>query len=336
MRKTPEIIETPDFETFRRDFVAFALTTLKKIDSFSEVQIRDLIAAFNSPNETIAIWTDLFILWRQTEVRNDNHKALQQFSVTVTDDEMIDLVVARLGVKRQVIQEEDTTVFPIKPEILESNKSVLARYAVAPYGLSSTGTRAGYKFHSLSVGGRPLIEIETLSPDKVTMTYTFKPDSNVERPKDANARSLEKNTGKVTNCVLSWSGNGVASQSLIDSVQKHITRGDIAQETDEVETVSASIVGYKVLLRVTEKNEPTHLIDRASLVEELNEYTEESHRLESTVHRSRFSQIAHNNNALTVEVVEPAADIECSWNQAPYCEGIDIEYVRRTETNSFT
>ncbi|CAM3934153.1 baseplate J/gp47 family protein [Vibrio aquimaris] len=323
--KTPDIFKVEDFATLRAKFVEFVRTNAEaeRDTAFAESMVETL----ENPSEALAWWTDQVIRWTQHNTRENNYGALQQFAQTATEDDAIDLVCARLGVERQVIQKEDLTAVPPKPLIKESNESMLLRYALAPHSLSTTGTRMGYKFHSLNVGHKPLITVESVSETEILLRFKFSESLSQLRPKDAEARTPQPNTGKIDNHILSWEGDGTPSAELIESVHSYITRPDIAQETDEVSTKAATIKRYQIHLRVTEHNEPTRLIERAEFESALRQYASDNHRLDHDVLRSVLDQIAHNHKAKTVEVVEPSNDVLCDWKEAAYCESVRVDYV---------
>ncbi|MYM61637.1 hypothetical protein GTG28_20765 [Vibrio sp. OCN044] len=322
--KAPDIFKMEDFETKRAKFLSFAREEAKKEKDF--VFAQELVDTLENPSEALSWWTDLVIRWTQENERENNYKALQQFAQTATEDEAIDLICLRYDVKRQVIQEEDKNAVPPKPLIMESNESMLLRYALAPHGLSTTGTRMGYKFHSLNVGHRPHITVESISETEIVMRFKFSTELQHLRPKDAEARTPEKNSGKIDNYILGWANDGTPSGELIDAVHHYITRPDIAQETDDVTTKAAKIKRYKIRLRVTEHNEPTKLIDRPNFEKALRQYAKDNHRLGHDVLCSVLDQIAHNHKARTVEILEPTANVDCDWNEAAFCESVEVIY----------
>lgn len=321
--KIPQILTVEKFADMRERFINdFFLPHAEK--EVGNEKARNLTAGLRSPNESAALLLDAMILFRQQETRNDNYKYLQHFAKTVTDSEMVDVVVSRLGLKRQIIKAGDDTVSPNIPAVKESDASLLHRYSLAPYGLATTGTRSGYKFHAMTLGARPLITISSESDNVVTQRFEFTPTEGVIRPKDAKARMLKKNSGEVEIRILSPEGNGQASQKLQDEVLEYCRRPDIAQESDHISVRSASIKPYKIEIEAWEETAPTRLIDEKALVQALRDYAEQQHKLGAKIQRSRISQIAHNHNATKLNILQPSADLVCEWFEAPYCQEVDV------------
>ncbi|MCX8936232.1 baseplate J/gp47 family protein [Vibrio parahaemolyticus] len=321
--KVPDILTVEPFEVMRERFINdfFYPHAVKEV---GEEMAQLLTTGLRSPNESAALLLDSMILFRQQETRNDNYKYLQNFSETATDSEMIDLVVSRLGLTRQVIQPADNTVFPPIPAVMESDASLLLRYSLAPYGLATTGTRTGYKFHAMTLGERPLITVYRESENVIIQRFEFTSTEGVTRPKDAEARMVTPNSGEVQIRVLSPIGDGSANQALQDAVLAYCSRPDVAQESDHITTASADINPYSIAIDAWEETAPTRLIDREGLNKALSDYAEEQHKLGGTIQRSRIDQIAHNHNATRLNILSPASDVACDWFEAPYCQGVTV------------
>lgn len=318
---TPAILKVEPFEKMRERFINDFFIPYAR-SKVGEKAAEQLARGLRSPNETAAVLLDAMILFRQSEVRNDNYKALQQFSETVSDPEMIDLIVSRFGLKRQTIKPADPDSFPPKPAVMESDESLLLRYALAPYGLSTTGTRTGYEFHALTLAERPLMSVEAISETEVIMRYKFQSTNGIERPKNAKARMIVPNSGKVEVRILSFKGNGQASDELIANTLAYLKRPDIAQASDEISVKSGEIRPYSIDMAVTEISEPNRLVNKASLDKALQDYATEQHKLKGIIQVSRLKQIAHNHNAFDITINHPQSDFRCDWFQAPYCTGI--------------
>ncbi|MDG3089128.1 baseplate J/gp47 family protein [Vibrio hannami] len=275
---TPEILQAEPVESIKKRFIEQAFIP-QAIQDVGEVKANLMAEGLQSTNETACVLLNAVALFRNQETRNDNYKGLQFFAETVTESDMVDLICSRNEIVRQVIQEADPNANPPKPEILESDKSMLLRNSLAPFGLATTGTREGYRFHALTVGERPLISVTSESENVVVVRYEFRPTDGIERPKSAEPRMVEPNSGKVELKILSRTGNGQASPELIQLVRDYLTRTDIAQETDELSVSGGEIIEYEIDLALTEIPKPNQLIDREGLNKRLAEYAEEQHIL---------------------------------------------------------
>ncbi|MBD1559599.1 hypothetical protein HC752_21890 [Vibrio sp. S9_S30] len=319
----PDLFRVPEFSDMRERFITefFIPHATAKL---GEAAAQQLAAGLRSPNETAAVLLDVMVLFRQAELRNESHRAMQNFSDTVTDSQMVDLIVSRLNLKRQVITPANPNTFPPQDAVMESDESLLLRYALAPYGLSTTGTRTGYEFHALTVGERPLMSVHAESENVVVMRYEFTPTEGVARPKSARARMVVPQSGQVEVRILAFEGNGSASDSLVELVQRYLTRPDIAQESDTVTVKSAAIVNYNIDIDVKEVSAPNQLVNRLALQSALEEYVKREHQLGGTIRRSYLDHIAHQFNAHSLIINAPQSDVICEWNQAPYCSGITV------------
>ena len=321
--QVPKILQVEPFYVMRERFIeeVFYPHAVKEV---GQEMAQLLLTGLRSPNESAALLLDAMILFRQQETRNDNYKYLQNFSKTASDSEMIDLIVSRLGLKRQIIRPADPSVFPPVDAEMESDRSLLLRYSLAPYGLATTGTRTGYKFHAMTLGERPLISVERESENVVIQRYEYSSTEGILRPKDAEARMLRPHSGEVQIRVLSPQGDGTADNALLQRVVAYCQRPDIAQESDDISAASADIYPYQIHLEVWEESTPTRLIDRQGLEQALREYAQQQHRLGGLILRSRIDQIAHNFNAHQLNVSSPVEDVVCDWYQAPYCQEVKV------------
>lgn len=318
----PDILTVEPFEVMRERFINdFFYPHAEKEVGAEVAQL--LTTGLRSPNESAALLLDAMILFRQQETRNDNYLALQEFSETVTDSQMIDLIVKRYAnLTRQILSPADESSFPPKPAVMESDASLLLRYSLAPYGLSTTGTRMGYRFHALTIGERPQITVSVESDTVITQRFEFIKTDGVERPRDAQARMTEAYTGKIELRLLSFAGNGTASQALCDSVLAYCSRDDIGQESNTLTVKSAEVLEFEIDIEVTEYSEPNQLIERSQMDKALQAYANEQHKLGGTIQHTRIYQIAHNHKAVDITIKKPEADMNCTWQQAPYCTGV--------------
>lgn len=323
MNNMPTILKVEPFEVMRERFIndVFLPHATKEVGAEMALAIA---RGLRSPNETATLLLDAMVLFRQQETRNDNYKYLQEFSETVTDSEMVDLIVSRLGLKRQVLQPADVSVFPQAPAVLESDASLLLRYSLAPYGLATTGTQAGYKFHAMTLGERPIITVCRESENVVIQRFEFISTEGVTRPKDAEARMVTPHSGEIELRVLSPHGDGTADQALLDAVKAYCTRPDVGQESDHVVTKSAEINAHEIIIEVWEESAPTQLIDRDGLNRALDDYAKKQHKLGGEILHSWIGHLAHQYNGKKLNIISPASNVICQWFQAPHCQGVTV------------
>lgn len=321
MSELPEAFAVPTFDTLLEQYVDYAVAYVRE---HAPDNAEDVAAAFHNDSELLAQITQAFVLKRQAEIREQNHQALQMFRRFVSEPEMVELLAEQYGLQRQTLEKADPSAFPPKPAIMESDESLLRRFDLAPFQFHTTGTRQGYKFHALTLGERPLITIETENNGDVVMRYQF-PDLQEAPVKDAEARMKTPYTGEVAVAVLSrLTTNGEASPELLKRVEDYLNRDDIAQESDTITTESAAIKPYTIEATLYTGAEPVHNVTKDEALAVLNAFVEQHHRLNKRIDRLALGNVLYELNPKRVVLTEPAADVVCAWNEAPYCSGITI------------
>ncbi|WP_158161237.1 baseplate J/gp47 family protein [Grimontia hollisae] len=317
----PNAFQTPEFETLLNEYVQYVLAYVGEKKPELKEQIEE---ALSNEGELLAQVVQALMLKRIAEIREQNHQALQMFRKFVTDSDMVDLLALQYGLKRQVMQAGDDSVFPPKPPVMESDESVLQRFDLAPYQFHTTGTRAGYKFHALTLDERPTIMMESL-PDELVMRFTF---PNLTRPmpiKDASPKMLEPNSGRVCVAILSReSDDGTASAALLERARRYLNRDDIAQETDDVTTKSAVPVPYRIVVDAYTGADPGNHITQQQAMDAAQAFADKVHRLGGIVDREEVAHVMYELGAKRAKVREPANDVFCEWDQAPYCTEVVI------------
>ncbi|MEL6113765.1 baseplate J/gp47 family protein [Photobacterium sp. SP02] len=318
----PNAFQVPDFETLLAGYKQHAIDYLTQKDPDKAAEVAE---AFANESELLAQITQAFVLKRIAEIREQNYWALQMFRKFVTESDMVDLLALQYNLKRQVLEPEDTSVFPPKPAVMESNDDLLRRFDLAPYQFHTTGTRMGYKFHALTLDERPIIKIESES-DAVVMRYEFQ---NLTRPmpvKDAWPKMLEPHSGKVCVAVLSReTADGKAGQPLLNRVAAYLKRDDIAQESDEISTKSATPKPYRIVATLYTGSEPGRPVSLSDAHQVAMNFAEKKHRLNTVVDREEIAHIFYELGARRAKVHEPATDVICAWDEAPYCTEVIID-----------
>lgn len=321
MSPKPKAFQEPDFETLLGEYIGYAVAHCAAQDEDKAKQLRE---AFSNQGELLAQVTQAFVLKRTAEIREQNHQALQMFRKYVTDSDMVDLLALQYSLKRQVIEAGDDSIFPPKPAVMESNESLLQRFDLAPFQFHTTGTRLGYRFHAMTLEERPTISVSS-EPDAVVMRYEF-PDHALPNPiKDAQARMLEANSGKVCVALLSRSSpNGVPSAQLLERARVYLNRDDIAQESDEVTVKAAVPKPYQIEVTLFTGADPNNHINNASAVATAWQFAEKAQKLGGIIDREEVAHIFYELGAKRAKVQAPAADVLCAWDEAPHCTEVIV------------
>ncbi|OOF25049.1 baseplate J protein [Salinivibrio proteolyticus] len=320
--QVPQAFTTPDFETLLTNYKQHVIEYVAAKDPDNREAVTE---ALNNEGELLAQVLEALMTKRLAEKREDNHQALQMFRRFVTESEMVDLLALQYNLKRQTIEPADTSVFPPKPAVMESDEDLLRRFDLAPYQFHTTGTRMGYKFHALTLDERPTISIETTETG-VLMRYDFPTESQPALVKDAEPRMREPNSGKVDVALLSReTEDGTPSAALIARAEQYLNRDDIAQESDEITVVPARITPYRIHATLFTGGEPAHDVNQADAVATAQQFAESQHRLNTRIDRLKLGELLYSLNPKRVELHEPAADIVCDWDEAPHCTEVIID-----------
>lgn len=318
----PQAFQVPSFETLLAAYKAAALDYVAANDPDVTPALQE---ALDNDAELLAQITEAFVIKRQAEIREQNHQALQMFRRYVTDADMVELLALQYGLKRQTLKKGDASTFPPTPAVMESDESLLRRFDLAPYQFHTTGTRLGYKFHALTLDERPVITIDT-TDNAVTMRYTFPGLTRPMPVKDAEARMLEAYSGKVCVAILSReNADGTASESLLQRAHAYLTRDDIAQESDQITVKTAVPVPYSIHVTVYTGADPTNSMTQAETIQAAQQFADAYHRLNTTIDREAVGAVFYELGAKRAKVHEPAADVICGWDEAPYCTEIVVD-----------
>ncbi|WP_417536394.1 baseplate J/gp47 family protein [Methylophaga sp.] len=318
----PQAFTIPNFEDLFAEFKQAAVDYVAQTDSDKAASLEQ---AFSNESELLSQVTASFIIKHQAMLREQNYWALQMFRKFVTESDMVDLLAMQYGLTRQAIKEADDSVFPPVEAEMETNEDLLRRFDLAPYQFHTTGTRQGYKFHALTLDARPYITIES-EETAVTMRFEFPTDQQPVPVKDAAARMLTPNSGEVEVAVLSReSDDGTASAELLNRVSNYLNRDDIAQESDNITVKSVKPKTYTINAVCYTDGDPNNDVSEEDAVAAVQAFADSEQKLEGRIDRLELGHVLYDLGYSRVELTSPTADVVCNWDEAPYCEEINIE-----------
>ncbi|MQU22138.1 baseplate assembly protein [Pseudomonas helleri] len=180
----------------------------------------------------------------------------------------------------------------------ESDDDFRQRGRQAPYGYSTAGPLAAYRYHALSASSDVL-------------------DAKVDRPEP----------GVVRITLLSRLGDGVPSAALLATVLAALSADDIRPLTDTLLVVAATVVRYTVKARiyVASGAAPEPLLSAAQT--EGKVYTDQQFAIGAPVELSGLYAALHQPGAVRVELLTPLTGIAAQAQRAPLCTGIELEMV---------
>ncbi|WP_394179621.1 baseplate J/gp47 family protein [Marinomonas posidonica] len=316
----PEIIKTPSFDNL---FQTIKNNVLDYLNTNAPDDVEAVAETFENQAELMTKLTEAFTVILQSHFRQMNAQALQMFGMYATGDDMVDLIVSQLGIERQIIDEGDPNAFPEVPATMESNDALLTRYYLAVYALATTGTRSGYRFNAMTLGGRPKIQLESLEANTVIMKYEFLGHDMAGQTKDAQARQVAP--GEVDCYILSHTGNGTPSNALLEATQAYLERDDIAQETDLLTVKAPNIVNWSCeatlfVMPGVDEAQAKQLAEQA-----VQDYASQQHRLSGSIEPSMlYSILLKATGAYRGELNSVTTPIRCQYSEAPYLESVNI------------
>lgn len=237
---------------------------------------------------------------------NDATRANILASATGND---LDAQASRFNIERLVAQEADPSTVPPTPLIKESDDALRRRVQLAFDGLNTAGSIDSYIYHALSSDGK-VRDADAFSPHPAEITLT----------------------------ILSYIGDGSASQELLGSVRQFfgITADGLAKtaepskvrpQGDRVTVQTAEIINYEIKAQVVVLKGPTQGSVFDSSGSAAQDYVEQQHRLGAGVTISGIHRALHQPGVKNVIIQSPAADIPASRAQAAFCTGIVLELV---------
>ncbi len=180
----------------------------------------------------------------------------------------------------------------------ESDDQLRQRIQLAPEAFTNAGSVGAYTFHALSASS----DIKSVS---------------VKSP----------NPGEVLVTILSKTGNGVASEELIDAVLEKLSEEDVRPLTDQVSVQSAGIVNYSVEAVITVYSGPSSAVVETEARAALDKFLDERHAIEKLVALSGIYDALHVDGVKKVQLIHPTSDVVTTDEQAAYCNSKTISIV---------
>lgn len=316
----PEIITTPKFDDL---FLTVKSKILDYLTNNSPDDVEAVSETFANEAELLTKFTEAFTVILQSHFRQMNAQALQMFGMYASDDKMVDLIASQLGVERQILDEGDPNAFPPVPPTAESNDALLTRYYLAAYALATTGTRSGYRFNAMTLGGRPKVTVESPTQSKVVVTYDFESHDMAGKTKDAQARRVAP--GEVDCFILAHANNGIPDSALIAATHEYMQRDDIAQETDLLTVKAPTIKPWSCEAVLYIRTGPDADVVQKAAEIAVREYADQQHRLGSSIELSMlYSVLLKTTGAHRGDILQPIEPLRCQFNEAPYLESVHI------------
>lgn len=238
------------------------------------------------------------VAYRETLLRariNDASRATMLATATGAD---LDNLAALFGVQRLVL----TAATETAAAVMEGDDALRARAQLAPEAYTTAGSIGAYRYHALSADAR-VRDVSVTSPAPGTVRVT----------------------------VLGRDGDGTPPSDLLAAVAAAVSADDVRPLCDSVAIAAPEIVSYSVDATITVGTGPDATVVRAAAEAALTAYLTRTHAIGAIAARSGMLAALHQPSVLRVELTSPAADIETSDVQAPYCTSVAIALVEAGE-----
>ncbi|ENH0678168.1 baseplate J/gp47 family protein [Escherichia coli] len=234
---------------------------------------------------------------------NDAIRAVLLASACAAD---LDQVGANFQVERLVITPADESTIPPTEAVYEDDDAFRERIQLSWARLSTAGARNAYRYFARSA-----------DPD-VLDVKAYGPETHLQE-------------GRVFLYVLSRTGDGTASQTLLDKVAASVGDDEIRPLTDFVSVRSAEIVPYDVVadIHIPYGVEGALVMEKANTA--LQQYADSVHRIGSIAACSGIDRALHQSGVITVNLKSPRADVVTQMGQAPWCRTLTLNKVENTD-----
>lgn len=242
---------------------------------------------------------------------NDSAHAVMIAYAVGTD---LDNIAARYGVKRLLI----TAAVDTTPAVYESDEAFRRRTLLSIEGLSTAGPEGAYIYHALTADG--------LVKDAAVDHVTFHVNSGAIVI-DHDAHLITPEPGMVVVTVLSNTGNGVADNVLLDSVNSALNSEQVRPLTDRVTVRSAEIIEYDLVANITFQEGPSHIPVLELIASKWAEFAKKSHAIGFDIEDSAVKAALHQSGVWKVEIVSPSLPLALENYQAAYCLSVTLNDV---------
>lgn len=291
----PDVIEVVDYEVILAERKA-------NLVSYYPLEDQDKVTgelALESDPRTKMLQENAYreMLWRQR--LNEVGVANMLAHSTRAD---LEGLAAFFKVTRLVLDEGDATARPPVLATYEEDDDLRYRTQMALEGFSTAGPEGAYRFHALSADG----DVRDVAIDSPT-------------------------PGQVRVAVLSRTGDGVPPADLLATVDLALNNKDVRPLTDQVVTVAAEVVPYRVVARLEMLDGPSRVpvlaASRAAVAAYVHDTKLINPRLGVDITLSALYAALHQPGVKRVLLDEPSADVLCAANQSGTCTEIDVTLV---------
>lgn len=240
--------------------------------------------------------------YRELLLRNRVNTAAAAVMLAFAGGADLDQIGANYGCARLVITAADDTAVPPIEAVYESDDDYRYRIQMSLDSYTTAGSKESYIYHGLSADG-DVKDIEPVSPSP----------------------------GVVTIYVLSRTGDGSASEELIEKVGATLNEESIRPLTDQVTVQSAAILNYTIDAELVLLPGPDQSVVQAAAVSALTEYTEAQKKLGYDITLDGIYKALRQTGVQKVNLTTPQNHISIGSGQAGHCASMNVTVAVTTD-----
>ena len=237
--------------------------------------------------------------YREMLIRQRVNDAARGVMLAYATGNDLDQLGAIFGTTRKVLVPAAPTAIPPRLAVMETDTDFRYRVTLALEGLSTAGPEGSYLYHALKVAGvkhATIVGPPTVSPGNVLVT------------------------------VLSLTGNGAPTPTVISNVEQALNAESVRPLTDAVEVKGASIQNYTITATIFTFPGPDSSVVMAEAQASAQAFATQNHKVGNDINRSAIFAALHVDGVQKVTLTSPSADITCNHTQAPFCTAINLTY----------
>ena len=240
--------------------------------------------------------------YRELLLRNRVNTAAAAVMLAFAAGADLDQIGANYGCARLVITAADDTAIPQIEAVYESDDDYRYRIQMSLDSYTTAGSKESYIYHGLSADG-DVKDIEPVSPSP----------------------------GVVTIYVLSRTGDGSASEELIEKVSAALNEESIRPMTDQVTVQSAAILNYSIDAELVLLPGPDQSVVQAAAVSALTEYTAAQKKLGYDITLDGIYKALRQTGVQKVNLTTPQNHISIGSGQAGHCASMNVTVAVTTD-----
>lgn len=252
----------------------------------------DLAAVLDLESEPLVKLLEAFA-YRETILRARINDAARAVMLAYALGPDLDQIGANYNVARLLVDAGDPAAIPPVPPSYETDADYRRRILLSLEAYTTAGSTESYIYHALSASGEVL-----------------------------DAAAISPAPGQVTVYVLTRTGDGSASDTILGLVAAALAAEHVRPLTDQVGVLSAAIVTYSIEAELLVAHGPDAAVVRQAALDAATQYTAGIHRLGMDISLSGIYRALHQPGVLRVDLAHPTDNIAIAEGQAGYCTGI--------------